>query len=147
MEAPEDLFRNVIEEFIPFNKHLGFKLKDVKEDFASLLIPFREEMIGDPRRRSIHGGVIATAMDTVGGAAGITTFTSFDDTLSTIDLRIDYLRYGQHKDIICEGHIIKSGKRVIFTRMIAYHVDDPDTLIAEGRGVYSVIRADLNEDD
>lgn len=141
MEAPEELFKNVIEEFIPFNKHLGFKLVDVKQDFASLLIPFQDHLIGDPRRKTIHGGVIATAMDTVGGAAGITTFKSFDDSLSTIDLRIDYLRYGKHKDIIAEGHVIKSGRSVIFTRMIAYHVDEPDVLIAEGRGVFRVRRA------
>ncbi|MFN8288175.1 MAG: hotdog fold thioesterase [Chitinophagales bacterium] len=139
MDAPIELFKSIIEEFIPFNKVIGFKLIEVKENFVSLLIPYKPELIGDVRRGSIHGGVIATAMDTVGGAAGITTLKHFEDKLSTIDLRVDYLAPGQARDIITEGHIIKSGNKIIFTRMIAYH-DNPSHLIAEGRGVYNVIR-------
>lgn len=139
MEAPKELFQNIIEEFIPFHKVIGFKLIEVRENFASLLIPYKPELIGDPRRRSIHGGVIATAMDAVGGAAGITTLKHYEDKLSTIDLRVDYLAPGIAKDLICEGTIVKSGNKVIFTRMIAYH-DSPENIIAEGRGVYSVTR-------
>ena len=139
MEAPEELFKNIIEDFIPFHKVIGFKLLEVRENFVSILIPYRPELIGDPRRRSIHGGVIATAMDAVGGAAGITTLKHYEDKLSTIDLRVDYLSPGQAKDIITEGTIVKSGNKIIFTRMIAYH-DNRENLIAEGRGVYSVLR-------
>jgi len=139
MEAPKELFQNIIEEFIPFHKVIGFKLIEVRENFVSLLIPYKPELIGDPRRGSIHGGVIATAMDAVGGAVGISTLRHYEDKLSTIDLRVDYLAPGLAKDIITEGTIVKSGNKVIFTRMIAYH-DSPDNLIAEGRGVYSVTR-------
>ncbi len=138
-QPPLEVFKSIIEDYIPFNKIIGFKLIEVRENFVSLLIPYRPELIGDVRRGSIHGGVIATAMDTVGGAAGITTLKHFDDKLSTIDLRVDYLAPGQAKDLICEGTIVKSGSKVIFTRMIAYH-DKPENLIAEGRGVFSVIR-------
>jgi uncharacterized protein (TIGR00369 family) len=144
METPMDLFKNIIEEYIPFNKVVGFKLLEVKENFVSILIPYRPELIGDVRRGSIHGGVIATAMDAVGGAAGITTLKHFEDKLSTIDLRVDYLAPGKPKDIITEGSIVKSGSRVIFTRMIAYH-DDRENLIAEGRGVYSVTRTKVEK--
>ena len=139
-----DLFKNIIEEYIPFNKVVGFKLLEVKENFVSIFIPYRPELIGDVRRGSIHGGVIATAMDAVGGAAGITTLKHFEDKLSTIDLRVDYLAPGKPKDIITEGSIVKSGSRVIFTRMIAYH-DDHENLIAEGRGVYSVTRTKVEK--
>lgn len=144
MDAPHELFKSIIEEYIPFHKVIGFKLLEVRENFVSLLIPYRPELIGDVRRSSIHGGVIATAMDAVGGAAGITTLKHFEDKLSTIDLRVDYLAPGQPRDLITEGTIVKSGSRVIFTRMIAYH-DSPDNLIAEGRGVYNVIRVKPTE--
>lgn len=139
MEADFELFRSIIEDFIPFQKLIGFKLIEVRENFVSLLIPYRPELIGDVRRNSIHGGVIATAMDTVGGAAAITTLKHHDDKLSTIDLRVDYLAPGQPKDLITEGTIVKSGSKVIFTRMIAYH-ENRENLIAEGRGVFSVTR-------
>ena len=139
MDPQFELFKSIIEDFIPFNKVIGFKLLEVRENFVSLLIPYRPELIGDVRRSSIHGGVIATAMDTVGGAAAITTLKHENDKLSTIDLRVDYLAPGQARDLITEGAIVKSGSKVIFTRMIAYH-DNRDNLIAEGRGVYSVSR-------
>ncbi len=140
MNASIDVYKNVVEELIPFNKHLGFKLVDVKQDYASILIPFKPHLIGNPVKRSIHGGVIAAAMDTVGGVAGMTQFSSFEDTMATIDLRIDYLRYGQEKDIICEAKITKAGSKVIFTEMKAYHADEPDVIISEGKAVYSIRR-------
>lgn len=139
MQVDPEVFRNIIEDFIPFNKQLGFKLLEARENFVSLLVPYKPELIGDLRRGSIHGGVIAAAMDAVGGAAAITTLRHENDKLSTIDLRIDYLSPGQAKDLITEGTIVKSGSKVIFTRMIAYH-DNRDNLIAEGRGVFSVSR-------
>ena len=137
------LFKRIIEDFIPFHKVIGFKLLEVRENFVSLLIPYRPELIGDVRRSSIHGGVIATAMDAVGGAAAITTLKHENDKLSTIDLRVDYLAPGQARDMITEGTIVKSGSKVIFTRMIAYH-DHRENLIAEGRGVYSVSRTKIS---
>ena len=139
MVGPKQLYQNVIEELIPFNKVLNLKLEDIGENFAKIRIPFNPEFIGNPVKKSIHGGVISAAMDVVGGAAGMTTLTNSEDTIATIDLRIDYIQPGQPKDIITEGHIVKSGHRVIFTRMIAYH-DDPNDPIAEGRGVYNVRR-------
>jgi uncharacterized protein (TIGR00369 family) len=144
MEVQYEIFRSIIEEFIPFHKVIGFKLLEAREGFVSLLIPYRPELIGDSRRASIHGGVIATAMDAVGGAAAITTLKHENDKLSTIDLRVDYLSPGLAKDMITEGTIVKSGSKVIFTRMIAYH-DNRDNLIAEGRGVYSVTRVKTAE--
>ena len=138
-----EVFKSIIEDQIPFHKVVGFKLLEVRENFVSLLIPYRPELIGDTRRSSIHGGVIATAMDAVGGAAAITTLKHENDKLSTIDLRVDYLAPGQPRDMITEGTIVKSGSKVIFTRMIAYH-DNRENLIAEGRGVYSVSRTKLS---
>ena len=139
MLADSSLYKNVIDDLIPFNKLLGFQLEEIREGFAKIRVPFKEELIGDPRARALHGGLIATAMDTVGGAAGMTTLVSFEDKLSTIDMRVDYLRPGKAADIFVEGEITRSGNRIIVTRMIAYQ-DDRELLIAEGKGVYNVKR-------
>ena len=137
------LFKNIIEDMIPFNKMVGFKLLEARELFVSILIPYRPELIGDIRRGSIHGGVIAAAMDAAGGAAAATTLKHENDKLSTIDLRVDYLSPGQPRDMITEATVVKSGSKVIFTRMIAYH-DHRDQPIAEGRAVFSVSRTKLH---
>jgi uncharacterized protein (TIGR00369 family) len=95
--------------------------------------------VGDPRIQAIHGGIIATAMDSVGGAAAMTTLTSFEDKVSTIDMRIDYLRPGKPMDLMVEGEIVRSGNRIVVTRMVAYQ-EDKQHLVAEGKAVYNVKR-------
>lgn len=134
-----ELFKSVIEEMIPFNKLVGFKMLELRANFVSILIPYRPELIGDIRRGSIHGGVIAAAMDAVGGAAAATTLKNENDKLSTIDLRVDYLSPGQARDLITEATVVKSGSKVIFVSMVTYH-EHRDQPIAEGRGVFSVTR-------
>jgi uncharacterized protein (TIGR00369 family) len=141
-EEQHELFKNLVEELIPFNKVLGLKMLEVRDNFVSVLVPYRPELIGDVRRGSIHGGVIASAMDAIGGAAAATTLRHVNDKLSTIDLRVDYLSPGLTRDLVIEATVAKSGSKVIFTRMIAYH-DDRETPIAEGRGVFSVSRTKL----
>ncbi|HAA12327.1 MAG TPA: hypothetical protein DCE41_11750 [Cytophagales bacterium] len=135
----EENYRNILEEVIPFHKLLGTKLQDIREGYAAILIPFRPDLVGDPRTQRIHGGVTSFAMDAAGGAAGITTLYNSKDLISTIDIRVDYLAPGKLEDILAEGFIVKSGGSVIFTRMTARHPNS-DELIAEGRGVYRVKR-------
>lgn len=139
MQAHEDIFRNIIENLIPLHPFLGFKLEKIEDGFAVIRVPFRAELVGDPRAQAIHGGIIATAMDSVGGAAAMTTLTSFDDKISTIDMRVDYLRPGKPMDLIVEGEIVRSGNRIIVTRMVAYQ-EDKQHLVAEGKAVYNVKR-------
>ena len=57
-----------------------------------VLLPYREELVGDIRRSRWHGGVIDLIMDSVCGMVGIANFISKEDKLATIDLRIDDLQ-------------------------------------------------------
>ena len=132
-------YRNIIEQFIPFHKLLGTRLEVMKDGYAAIHIPYRPDLVGDPRTERIHGGVISFAMDAAGGAAGMTTLSHDTDLISTVDIRIDYLHPGRPEDILAEGFIVKDGNSVIFTRMTARHPDSEE-LIAEGRAVYRVKR-------
>lgn len=139
MLGTKEIYKDIIENVIPLHKLLNFKLIDIKDGYAKMMVPAQEALVGDPRTQALHGGVIATIMDSVGGAAGMTTLLSTDDKISTIDIRVDYLRPGQTKDLFVEGEIVRSGNRILVTRMIAYH-DNKDELVAEGKGVYNVRR-------
>ena len=138
MVVDSNIFRQIIEEVIPLHKKLGVKLIDIKKGFAIIKVPFQPELVGDPRTNALHGGIISLALDSVGGAAAMTTLISPDDKLSTIDMRVDYLRPGKPQDFYAEGELVRSGNRIIVTRMIAYH--DKEKPIAEGKGVYNVKR-------
>ena len=58
--------------------------------------------------------------------------------VSTIDLRVDYLRFADGKDLMFEGKLVRMGNRIMVTKMKAFQ---DDVLVAEGKGVYNFIRA------
>ena len=139
IEQNIEIIKKTIEEGIPIHKFLGLKLLVLEKGFVRVSVPFRNEVVGDIRRNRWHGGIIATIMDSVGGIAGGTHFTSLKDKLATIDLRIDYLIGAKASSIIVEGKIVRLGNGILVTKMKAYQNDE---LIAEGKGVYNFIRID-----
>lgn len=143
MTADKEVFMRIFNEMIPFHKTLGITLTEVDDLYALVKITFHPSLVGDPRIQAIHGGVIASAMDSAGGIASSTTLTSMEDKISTIDMRIDYLRSARACDLLIEGRVVRSGNRVITTNMKALTEDG--TLIAEGRGVYHVRRKNERE--
>ncbi|NJY62811.1 hotdog fold thioesterase [Salinimicrobium sp. CDJ15-81-2] len=134
-----ELFKHVIEQNIPIHKFLGLKLLVLEKGFVRVSVPFRDEVIGDFRRNRWHGGIIATIMDSAGGIAGGTHFKTFEDKLSTIDIRVDYLKGAEASSIIVEAKIVRFGNRILVTKMKAFQNDE---LIAEGKGVYNFFSKD-----
>lgn len=139
VDALKEIVKQVIDEMIPVHKLLGITLLDVRPGWASLSLPYRPELEGDPRSKRMHGGIIASLLDSAGGAAAITTLTGPDDMISSIDIRVDYLEPAKPDDVIAEGEIVRSGSAIIVTRMKAYHVSTGE-IIAEGKAVYRVKR-------
>ncbi len=132
-------YRNIMEKVIPFHEVLGLQLIEMREGYAAIRIPFRRELVGDPRANRIHGGVISTAMDAAGGAAGITTLSGENDQSATVDIHIDYMHPGKAEDIVVEGRIVRNGNSLIFTQMTARHAGD-DKILAQARAIYRVKR-------
>ena len=127
-----------MEGFIPFNKYLGVEVAGIEEGFARLELPFREEFIGDPVRRALHGGVISTLADTAGGMA---VWSAIEDTrvrVSTIDLRIDYLRPGRGERLAAEARVVRQGNRVGVADVRLFHPSREDETVATGKGVYNI---------
>src|SRR4051812_1103182 len=89
-----DALRQIIEEFIPFNKFLGVRAVAIGSGRVVLEIPYREELVGDPVKRALHGGVLSALADVAGGMAVWSTVENPETRVSTIDLRVDYLRPG-----------------------------------------------------
>jgi len=134
------ILREMMEKMIPFNRVLGLELTEARSGFARMEVPYRDELIGDPVRPALHGGVISALIDTCGGAA---CWTEIDvaDRLSTVDLRVDYLRPGRKLRIIAEGRVIRMGNHVGVADVIVFHPDAPSELVACGKGVYNLRRA------
>ncbi len=128
----------LFEEEIPFHRLLGIRIESVDDNTVRVRVPFREELIGDMRRPALHGGVLSAIADTAGGLL-VWNRLGRDSTVSTIDMRIDYLNPGDNRDLLCTARILRFGRRVAVTAM-EMHQGDPSHIVAEGRGTYSLRR-------
>jgi uncharacterized protein (TIGR00369 family) len=134
--TPSDVLR-VIEEIVPFNRLLGLRGESVSEGRCVLRLPVRGELVGDPRRPAIHGGVISSLIDTAGGVAAWSALGD-DETVSTVDLSVDFLEAaGLDGDLRASAELLRKGNRVCHVRV---SVTQGEVLVAEGRGVYNVHR-------
>ncbi|MDF1526150.1 MAG: hotdog fold thioesterase [bacterium] len=138
----KDLSKHIqfMEQEVPFNRYLGFKVLHSEEGFVRVLIPFRPEFIGDPRRPALHGGIFSAVIDACGGLA---VWTLFDvkALISTVDMRVDYLRPGPDSDIVAESRVVRMGNRVSVVNTIVYPEGSNDDILAEGRAVYNTRKA------
>ena len=133
-----DVLRQVAEELVPFNKFLGIRVVAVERGRAVIEVPFREELIGDPVKRVLHGGVISAVADVAGGFSVWSSLAHPEFQVSTIDLRIDYLRPGQRETLVAEGTTLRAGKSVGVADIRLYQPSAPANTIATGRGVYAI---------
>jgi uncharacterized protein (TIGR00369 family) len=138
-----------LEEGIPYNRFLGLRCDTLQKGLCVARIPWREELVGDPFRRAIHGGVTSMLADSAGGCAVFTMMNSSTDRTSTVDLRVDYLRPGPPGDLLCEARVVRMGNRVAVTRMQLYSGAMPergteayDEPFATAQGVFSISRRD-----
>lgn len=129
------------------NAFLGFTDKSPDFETARLQFNMRENLIGNIRYRTLHGGVISAILDITGGHAVF--LKMFNDIrglplekqmrritqIGTIDLRVDYLMPGKGKSFISTGYLLRRGNKVAVVRM-ELHNDQGD-LIAAGTGSYT----------
>ena len=140
--------RSVFEEKIPFVRSLGLTISRLDLEHVVVSFDFREDLVGNFIRRTLHGGVISAALDTTGGlVAFISLLKRLEGesseakvaqlgNIGTIDLRIDYLRSGVGKTFHASGHVLRAGNKVAVTRMELHN--DEETLLAVGTGTYLV---------
>jgi uncharacterized protein (TIGR00369 family) len=120
------------EQFFP--NVVGLQLEEVRTDYARMRLPYRPEL----RQPAgvIHGGAIATLIDTVVVPA---LASGYDELpfLVTIDLQIRFLNAARDTDLIGEGWVTRRGNSVSFCQAEVRRAAD-DEVVAEGWLVYKV---------
>ena len=129
----------IFERTIPFNELLGLRCREIRSGSVRVELPFRPELIGNPEIPALHGGVLSATLDTTGGLA-VWSQARPADRVSTIDLRVDFLRPGRAEPVIAVARVLQLGNRVGVAELRAFHPGDEDRPIAAGVGVYSVKR-------
>lgn len=143
-QAMQERIRQVFEELIPFNRVLGLKVESIDLDAPKLRFDMRADLVGNPLRQILHGGVISAVLDVTAGFAiqmallrdGSETKPGHFAQIGTIDLRVDYLRPGRGEHFIATGRVVRLGNRIAVAHMDL--VNDKDELIATGAAAYVV---------
>lgn len=133
------IIKNAIEQFVPIHKALNLEVTEIEDQKIVIKVPFSPMVIGDSRSNRWHGGILSMVMDVAGGMVGATTFESFNDKVSTVDMRVDYLEPPKAEDLYIKGEVVRLGNRIMVSKMKAYHKDSPNYL-AKGKGVYYILR-------
>jgi len=138
--------QDIYEEKIPFNKALELQIMSLKEDNVCIKLEMKEKLVGNYKYKMLHGGVISSVLDVTGGAivsVGLLKKMAghpFEEIakrmfrISTVDLRIDFLRPGQGDYFLSTGSIMRMGNKVVVTRTTLHN--DKEALIAVGTGTY-----------
>lgn len=141
----EQILREIFEKRVPFNRLLGLKVVSTDPSSPRVRFDMRPDLIGNPTRQNLHGGVISSVLDVVAGFAIHLALVEKQreaaeevrfPNIGTVDLRVDYLRPGRGKHFIASCRVVRLGKRIAVTHMEL--VNDEGELIATGGAAYVV---------
>jgi uncharacterized protein (TIGR00369 family) len=122
----EDGFRDS-----PYHRFLGLEFA-LKDGVAEVRMPFREELVSDPDVPYLHGGVIASLLDTAGDYA---VAAQLGRGVPTIDMRVDFLKTAGREPLVAEARVVKLGRSVAIAD--AEVRNEQGELLAIGRILFS----------
>lgn len=119
----------------PFARLAGLVAEDVRADYARMRLPYRPEL--NQPAGIVHGGAIATLIDTSVVGAIFSTLATLPRRLATVDMHIQYLAPAREHDLIAHAAVTKRGRSTVF---LAVEVTTPDgKIIARASLTYRVV--------
>lgn len=114
---------------------LGIAYRDHGEDWAELVLPYDDKLIGVVESGVIASGPMISLMDMATSLAIWIRLGRFRHQ-ATLDLRVDYLRPAvPGRDIVGRGECYRTTRSVGFVRGVA-HDGDPDDPVAHVSGTF-----------
>ena len=119
----------------PFWTLLGMELAEIKKGMAKVRLPIEEKLtnaIG-----LVHGGVIFSAADSAVGMALVGLITR-QENISTLEMKINYLKPVTGGEIIAEAKIIHKGAQTAIGDVEVRNAEQ--NLIAKGLATYAIFK-------
>ncbi|MFY0690701.1 MAG: PaaI family thioesterase [Paracoccaceae bacterium] len=133
-------------EGVPYIQYLGIEF-DRRGDELTALLPYRDDLIGNPILPALHGGVTAAFLE-VTAIVGLTWSAMWNELEKapvapeiwvspripkTIDFTVDYLRSGLPRDAYARARVNRSGRRYASVHVEAWQ-DQRSRLFAQATG-------------
>ena len=122
---------------MPFSARMGMEYVEGGEGWVKIRLPFKEE--NTTTGRALHGGAIATLIDTTGSMAAWATSELGNRRYmgSTVAVTVNYLSGVLGEECLAEGRVLKRGKEIIYSDV---RVTAPDgKLCAQGNVIYRIV--------
>jgi uncharacterized protein (TIGR00369 family) len=142
----EAAIADLFEHRVRFNEVLGLRVLSLVPPMMRM--DMRPDLVGHFLHGRLHGGVICTALDSLGGLALMVAIGEKHaaetadqvmhrfEKLGTIDLRVDFLRPGVGRHFVAHAEVTRLGGRVASTQMKLSN--DDGVTIATGAAVYVI---------
>ena len=122
---------------MPFSASMGMEFVEGGEGWVRLRLPFKKEntTTGD----ALHGGAIASLIDTTGSMAAWTTSELGNPRYfgSTVGITVNYLSGVLAQDCVAEGRVLKRGKEIIYSDVRVTNADGK--ICAQGTVIYRIV--------
>lgn len=112
---------------MPYARHMNFSVQR-EGDHAVLRLPFRDDLVGNPSLRALHGGTLGALMECA-AVFQLMADGGLQETPRPVNITVEYLRGPQPVDTFARATITRRGRRVASVRVIAYQAD-PDRPVA-----------------
>ena len=128
---------------MPYSRFLGIQF-DRRGDELTAVLPFKDELIGNPILPAIHGGATAAFLETAAivELAWSMIWSDIEGAEpqdvkvrlpKTIDITVDYLRSGLPRDAYARARITRAGRRYASVQVEAWQ-DNRDRPFAQATG-------------
>src|SRR3954463_792832 len=111
----------------PFARHLGLEIERLDADGAELRLPFASEhaTFAD----TVHGGAIATLIDTAGMVAAWGDEEPTDRPAgATVSMAVDYVGAARGSDLVARARVVRRRRSLCFVQIDV--VDDDERVVA-----------------
>ncbi len=102
----------------PYVKRLGVRY-DGHGDELTCILPYKDELVGNPLIPALHGGAIGAFME-ITASAGLMAASELAALPKPIDVAVDYLRPARPQDVYARAAITRQGSRVANVRVEAW---------------------------
>ncbi len=120
-----------------YNRLLGVHVEEVRRDYGRLRLQFKPELLHPGG--VVHGGAIASLIDTAAALAIFSRLTEPPRSSATIDLHVHYLEAVVDEDLIAQAAIRRRGRSIVFVTVEV--TTDSGTVVAHGELSFRVITA------
>ena len=115
---------------IPYARFLEVR-EDNDEDGSLVVLPFRDEIVGNVNLPAVHGGVVGAFLELT--ALLQLMEQGLERVPRPINFNSEFLRSVGPRDTCGRAEIVKHGRRIANVRVLAWQ-DDPTRPVAAGIG-------------